>query len=1319
MGGFTPLTIEQILQPDKSDSKEPEKQTGGFTPLNINQIVQKIEDPIVKPVEDDKNYITDAAKNTAKFAGNQMLGTAELAMSVSSGALLWPFSKAWGVLNLPFGADAAKKAEESVQRLGYSPYTKEGKDAMHWVEKGFEIFLKPTKIAEEATKNVRMEYKGKSFSEEAAYLVSLGSELGQFAITGGAVKGAKKALTPKNKWDKQGKDPGLDSEFADAQKAEKIIEINKRRALQKTKGKPLAQLKRKEDILQMEREGFVSEAPRARKQAELDNTFKELKIEEVVGKDVPKKQFKDTVEQSKELPVETNLKPLKDAFENQDGISEKTAASNVAESSVKADKEFSQLHKKIQLFREDAAKKGIVAQADDIRVGNIERVLHDIDRGYISLEDATKLYQQAVDAKITIPERFKEFKRLTQPKSITNVSLFTDNMTKLRAGSVKKILSKETKVEGVKTTKGAFIEKFVADGYEINPGGIMRPVGELAGFKLNKTEADYGRFLIKEKNQNRTIKDTIQDVNTLIGKRGSIGDAALSFNQKVALKRLTGDIKVFQRNAKKVGKTVEEYLVDMKVDPKVAALLGRKSGELKKYAGSINLERQEIPREFKEFETQIQNPKKPQTWKETEKKSHNILSNPDKYAELVNKNKKGDAFNAAEIDAARQVNVNVISKLKEILETKPEKFQEHYEKYKAEVFDVLTDASSEAGRALNIHKKNVSVNQMATAFSKLKRNLNPRELKEFKELNTDNPMEVKRFMDRLGDPKTSDYFLEFWYNSILSGPPTHVVNAVGNTAWMTYQVPHSLMTALVDMPYAKLTGKQRTRFMNELIPMLLGYKTGFVRGRKIAGQILRHGKIQEFETKWAQEMSSSIGAFERSPNPLLRKAAPFITPPTRALRAMDAWVNAIGYDATVNSMARRISNQKGLKGKERQAFEKDFAEKLTPEQHVEAMTKAKHFTFMDDPDPFTAQIISMRNAPVTGTAMRVTILPFVNTISNLMKRGIELTPGVGLIKEGVSRRQGRGMPTPELIAKQIEGAVIAAYVWDKFNKGEITGSLPESKTERDSWYRQKKQPWAMKFGDTWYSYRRVEPFNTVIASAYVAYDAATKTDDQKRIDEIFFEIAQGMKNNVIDGSYFQGLQAVMNRHQKSKGAIARWGASWVPYSSFFRSMSRGYEVLTEGNAKAREGNEFQKAFSSVLPWLIDKPPAKLDVWGEEAIIPGGVFRQWLPFKWSEETNDPVEKELERLGYFPSVPNQTVKIKGEDVELDDDIYRKYVHSFGSKAKERLNKAISQKGYQRAAKLGNRDKEQLAMLRNYVRATKYAEIRRAIREQRKRN
>jgi len=509
-----------------------------------------------------------------------------------------------------------------------------------------------------------------------------------------------------------------------------------------------------------------------------------------------------------------------------------------------------------------------------------------------------------------------------------------------------------------------------------------------------------------------------------------------------------------------------------------------------------------------------------------------------------------------------------------------------------------------------------------------------------------------------------------------------------------FQVPHRAVTGIVDKFYSGITGKERQFYVNEVIPMLAGYKSGFKKGKTVAGEILRTGKARKFEDKWFQELDYSMGAWRRSPNATVRKIAPYIDVPTRALRAMDVWANAIAYDGEINSIVRRMSNEKGLKGKERIEFEDSMRKNITEEMHEGARKKSLNSTFMDEPDPFTQYVISARNIPVVGPILRVTVLPFVNTISNLTKRGVELTPGLGIVKEAASRGMGRGMPTSKLIAKQIMGSVIAFYVINKAAEGRITGPMPESKNERESWYRLNKKPWSIKIGGeynpetnevdggTWYQYRRFEPFNTVVASAYLSYEEiklAMDKGDEKTATEHFGHFADRMKENLIDGSYLSGLSTVLNKYGGRKGAVARWFASWVPYSSFWRSINRSIEVLTEGEAKPREGQDWLRAFSQTIPGLSGKMPAKLTVWGEEAVIPGDVFQQWLPFKWSKETDDPVEKELERIGYYPSLPRQTVKYLGKEVKLPDDVYRDYCIEFGQELKQNFMQRVAQENW----------------------------------------
>ena len=94
----------------------------------------------------------------------------------------------------------------------------------------------------------------------------------------------------------------------------------------------------------------------------------------------------------------------------------------------------------------------------------------------------------------------------------------------------------------------------------------------------------------------------------------------------------------------------------------------------------------------------------------------------------------------------------------------------------------------------------------------------------------------------------------------------------------------------------------------------------------------------------------------------------------------------------------------------------------------------------------------------------------------------------------------------------------------------------------------------------------------------------------------------------------------------------------------------------------------------MIPGLSDKTPASLNVWGEEVVLEGGVLRQWLPVKYSKETDSELEKELERIGVYPSLPNNKLTIRGETIEMPKDFYRDYAISYGSQLKKVLEAEI---------------------------------------------
>lgn len=817
------------------------------------------------------------------------------------------------------------------------------------------------------------------------------------------------------------------------------------------------------------------------------------------------------------------------------------------------------------------------------------------------------------------------------------------------------------------------------------------------------------------KSKKSAVRQVIDDVNTLFikGEKGSIG-GDLSMEQLRARARLRTNIKAMAEEARRSGKEsvddIADWIITRGIDPQHRPFVLEALRE-SKYAKAINLEKQNIPEELKEVERAATEgrAKKVQTWDEAGKLSEKLRADYEEMAKVVNKAKKGGALKAEEIDALRQVNVNAIDRLKEIVDLSPGKFNEEFMKYQEGIFKATSDAASTVGRALNIHKKEISIKRMTDAFAELKRGLNERELKEFKELNFEDPNQVKAFVERLGDPTLRDYMMEFWYNSILSGPPTHLVNVASNTLWAMYQVPHRGLTGVMDAMGSILTGRPREIFMSEVVPMLAGYEKGWKRGAGHAKEVIITGRSTSFETKWNLDIGTrTMSAFERSPYALIRKAAPYLTAPTRALRAADVWANSMAFDAQMGALARRAGLKKGLSGDVLKKFEAAFLKSPTEQILREASLFAQHSTFMDEPGKFTKWIIQGRSGigEYASTGFRF-IVPFVNTIANLMKRGVEFIPGAGAV---LMKREGR--IAPEILAKQMEGSILTLYIMHKLDMGEITGPAPTNVTERDAFYREGKLPWAIKVGDTYHQYRRVEPFATPIAMAAVAYDKIKTAKDDATAAEIFMNAGAGMVEYGLDSSYMQGLNNIFDKYGRRKGIFPRLLASFVPMSSFWRSMGRAYEAATEGSAKVRDTSNLIGALSQTLPGGTELAKPKLNVWGEEIILPGGVFRQWLPFKWSEESADSVEKEFERLKYYPSLPDKFTRIKGESVEIPDDLYREYAISYGHKAKADVTETIKEDWYKRRS-----DEDKLKILDKRLSAIRdrgMAEVRRRMKQ-----
>ncbi len=605
-------------------------------------------------------------------------------------------------------------------------------------------------------------------------------------------------------------------------------------------------------------------------------------------------------------------------------------------------------------------------------------------------------------------------------------------------------------------------------------------------------------------------------------------------------------------------------------------------------------------------------------------------------------------------------------------------FQDQLSKSLESVFEPARQISAEAGRILQKHQKYTK--PQLEALKKIGE-ITPESRAEwervidlYKRIDPSNPREFGEFLKKIERPTFREYMWEFWYNSILSGPPTHLVNTISNTVWQAFQTPFRAVRAAVDIPIAKLQGRQREYYFREIVPMWVGYKQGIKTAVPKVLKLIRTGQLEADMTKWGIDIGRSLESFARSPSAAVRKVAPLVSAPSRLLRAEDVFFRAISYDAEIGATAMRTALKEGLRGEFLNLRVSELVKNPT-DAMIKAGGKFSDFTtFMDAPGKVGTGIMALRNQVPGGRF----VIPFVRTIGNLMKRGVELTPGVGI---ALQRKQLRGPELSGVIANQIIGTLISTYFATKYIDGELVGAAPKSPAERERFYAQGKLPWSVRVGDHWISYRRIEPFGTVIGMTAIAGDA-WRDKGEVPTGEAITKMGMEFGRYLLDASYVSQLSDLLENISRGDGgytAMRRFGqrfpTSFVPYSSFLRSMARATESVKTGKVVLRDPRTVAEATRAQIPFLTGDVPARRDVFGQEILLPGGPIRQWLPYKASKATDDPVELELQRLGINPGMPAR--KIGG--IELTDEEYSRYQTLSGEAIYKELKRIVTSQSW----------------------------------------
>lgn len=651
---------------------------------------------------------------------------------------------------------------------------------------------------------------------------------------------------------------------------------------------------------------------------------------------------------------------------------------------------------------------------------------------------------------------------------------------------------------------------------------------------------------------------------------------------------------------------------------------GGSTGALPKYAegSAINLERLDTTQDIKQFQNimtkaaESEIGKRKVSWEETEQAAKDLAWD-DK--EFLKQAQKKDGFSAAEIQAMRQIHTNSLHDLFNTIKEMPADYSLRTETSRLEVLDKLNNYvevmketsrhSSEAGRALNIHKKLIGEDPAfredayrKTILKEMMDSLGGTELTDamiddLRAVDFKNPQAVREVVQKYHKSGLFDKVYEAWLNSILSAPASHAANILGNTLSLMTKVPESAIKSAVS-------GKSPIGPMKaESVGMWQGLKEGI----RAATHAFKTGVPSDMLAKIEHQRYAAIPG----------KAGEMIRIPTRALTAADEFFKSIIYRSELNKQAYEIAKGEGLTGNA-------IAERMTKiindptdlnfrNIHTTARNESLYRTFNKPLGKLGQSVMGMRTK-IPGLRY---VVPFIRTPINIAKFALERTP-FAFPKSLYEFRKGK-IGVDELnadLSKSIVGSLLAAATTMAVVEGNITGAPPKNKKDRDLLYATGWQPYSLKIGDKYYSYNRLEPIGSVVGMTADFVDAMR--DDDSEINEKAGKIILSFSRNIASKTYLtsiSGLLDAISDPERSGGAyVEKMAGSLIP--SGVAAISRATDKYV------REAETPLEAVKARVPGLSKTLPVKVGAFEIPIERPGNAAMRLLsPVQISKERPD--------------------------------------------------------------------------------------------------
>lgn len=502
----------------------------------------------------------------------------------------------------------------------------------------------------------------------------------------------------------------------------------------------------------------------------------------------------------------------------------------------------------------------------------------------------------------------------------------------------------------------------------------------------------------------------------------------------------------------------------------------------------------------------------------------------------------------------------------------------------------------------------------------------PTRLKEAAEAIIDlerDPANLNRFIEKASKPRFKDKLVEVWYNFLLSGPQTHAVNILSNTMTSIGQIPEHMVAAGIGAGRRALRQEAADRVtMGEVGARAVGLLQGTKEGLREFGRAFRTGEPSDFVSKVEAQSQKAVSG----------RKGEILRLPTRLLTAEDELFKAMARRMELTGLAVRSAERAGLKGDEAKAHIAGLIANPPDAMLQQVMDYGRYVTFQRP----LGSVGSKLSAITNDMPILKAVLPFIRTPVNLFKFTAERSPVAFMLKEWRKDFLAGGAKRDLAIARAMVGTGVGAVVAELAAQGKITGSTPGDDNRArllraDGW-----QPYSVKLGDKYYSYRRLDPFAMTFGTAA---DIATLGDGMtnKQREEGVGLVFASVVSNIASKTWLSGMTDALDAISDPE----RYGGAFIERLAGSVAVPTGVaQVARTIDPTMRETPDVGSAIQARIPGMSEGLYPKRDVWGEPIVGEGGVGPDIVSPIWtSTAKDDPISQEALRVGATVSMPRK--------------------------------------------------------------------------------